>query len=177
MLLIPDNLLLFSMYATLSAFLNPVYLLKLKYYVFLFIYCFFTIYSKYLKRVISKRDGCEYLKFNAGFYCHVHWISTGVLETNVHKDGSRLDACVIPCIAASYSNPLSWVHEDDKLSPVQAWSWRKSFVPLLRDTETRPFCIATEARLEVFLSAPYHIRLPRRQQLWFLADTSQTLIK
>jgi hypothetical protein len=29
---------------------------------FLFIYCFFTIYSRYLKRVISKRDGCEYLK-------------------------------------------------------------------------------------------------------------------
>jgi hypothetical protein len=28
----------------------------------LFIYCFFTIYSRYLKRVISKRDGCEYLK-------------------------------------------------------------------------------------------------------------------
>jgi hypothetical protein len=27
---------------------------------FLFIYCFFTIYSRYLKRVISKRDGCEY---------------------------------------------------------------------------------------------------------------------
>jgi hypothetical protein len=25
-------------------------------------YCFFTIYSRYLKRVISKRDGCEYLK-------------------------------------------------------------------------------------------------------------------
>jgi hypothetical protein len=23
---------------------------------------FFTIYSRYLKRVISKRDGCEYLK-------------------------------------------------------------------------------------------------------------------
>jgi hypothetical protein len=29
---------------------------------FFFIYCFFTIYSRYLKRVISKRDGCEYLK-------------------------------------------------------------------------------------------------------------------
>jgi hypothetical protein len=29
---------------------------------FVFIYCFFTIYSRYLKRVISKRDGCEYLK-------------------------------------------------------------------------------------------------------------------
>jgi hypothetical protein len=29
---------------------------------FLFIYYFFTIYSRYLKRVISKRDGCEYLK-------------------------------------------------------------------------------------------------------------------
>jgi hypothetical protein len=29
---------------------------------FLFIYCFFTIYSRYLKRVISKRDGCVYLK-------------------------------------------------------------------------------------------------------------------
>jgi hypothetical protein len=28
----------------------------------LFIYCFFTIYSRYLKRVISKRDRCEYLK-------------------------------------------------------------------------------------------------------------------
>jgi hypothetical protein len=28
----------------------------------LFIYCFFTIYSRYLKRVISKRDGCVYLK-------------------------------------------------------------------------------------------------------------------
>jgi hypothetical protein len=28
----------------------------------LFIYCFFTIYSRYLKGVISKRDGCEYLK-------------------------------------------------------------------------------------------------------------------
>jgi hypothetical protein len=27
-----------------------------------FIYFFFTIYSSYLKRVISKRDGCEYLK-------------------------------------------------------------------------------------------------------------------
>jgi UDP-N-acetylglucosamine pyrophosphorylase len=25
-------------------------------------YCFFTIYSRYLKRVISKRDECEYLK-------------------------------------------------------------------------------------------------------------------
>jgi hypothetical protein len=30
--------------------------------IFLFIYCFFTIYSRYLKRVISKRDGCIYLK-------------------------------------------------------------------------------------------------------------------
>jgi hypothetical protein len=29
---------------------------------FYFFYCFFTIYSRYLKRVISKRDGCEYLK-------------------------------------------------------------------------------------------------------------------
>jgi hypothetical protein len=29
---------------------------------FLFHYCIFTIYSRYLKRVISKRDGCEYLK-------------------------------------------------------------------------------------------------------------------
>jgi hypothetical protein len=28
----------------------------------LFVYCFFTIYSRYLKRVISKSDGCEYLK-------------------------------------------------------------------------------------------------------------------
>jgi hypothetical protein len=27
-----------------------------------FIYCIFTIYSRYLKRVISKRDGFEYLK-------------------------------------------------------------------------------------------------------------------
>jgi hypothetical protein len=25
-------------------------------------YCIFTIYSRYLKSVISKRDGCEYLK-------------------------------------------------------------------------------------------------------------------
>jgi hypothetical protein len=29
---------------------------------FIIFYCFFTIYSRYLKRVISKRDGCEYLK-------------------------------------------------------------------------------------------------------------------
>jgi hypothetical protein len=29
---------------------------------FVIIYCFLTIYSRYLKRVISKRDGCEYLK-------------------------------------------------------------------------------------------------------------------
>jgi hypothetical protein len=28
---------------------------------FLF-YCIFKIYSRYIKRVISKRDGCEYLK-------------------------------------------------------------------------------------------------------------------
>jgi hypothetical protein len=28
----------------------------------LFTYCFFAIYSRYLKRVLSKRDGCEYLK-------------------------------------------------------------------------------------------------------------------
>jgi hypothetical protein len=27
-----------------------------------FYYCIFTIYSRYMKRVISKRDGCEYLK-------------------------------------------------------------------------------------------------------------------
>jgi hypothetical protein len=27
-----------------------------------FNYCIFTIYSRYLKRVISKRDACEYLK-------------------------------------------------------------------------------------------------------------------
>jgi hypothetical protein len=32
------------------------------FYFLLFTYCFFTIYSRYLKRVISKRDGCEYLK-------------------------------------------------------------------------------------------------------------------
>jgi hypothetical protein len=32
------------------------------YLLFLFIYCFFTIYSRYIKRVISERDGCEYLK-------------------------------------------------------------------------------------------------------------------
>jgi hypothetical protein len=25
-------------------------------------YCIFTIYSRYIKRVISKRDGCVYLK-------------------------------------------------------------------------------------------------------------------
>jgi hypothetical protein len=31
-------------------------------FIFLFIYCFFTIYSRYLKKVITKRDGCEYLK-------------------------------------------------------------------------------------------------------------------
>jgi hypothetical protein len=31
-------------------------------YFFKFIYCFFTIYSRYIKTVISKRDGCEYLK-------------------------------------------------------------------------------------------------------------------
>jgi hypothetical protein len=29
---------------------------------FLFMYCVFTIYSRYLKRVVSKRDGCVYLK-------------------------------------------------------------------------------------------------------------------
>jgi hypothetical protein len=29
--------------------------------IFLFISCFFTIYSKYLKRVINKRDGCVYM--------------------------------------------------------------------------------------------------------------------
>jgi hypothetical protein len=29
---------------------------------FIFIYCFLTIYSRYLKRVISKGDGCVYLK-------------------------------------------------------------------------------------------------------------------
>jgi hypothetical protein len=28
----------------------------------IFIYCFFTIYSRYLKKVISKRDGCVYRK-------------------------------------------------------------------------------------------------------------------
>jgi hypothetical protein len=31
-------------------------------FLFILIYCFFTIYSRYLKRVISERDGCEYLK-------------------------------------------------------------------------------------------------------------------
>jgi hypothetical protein len=31
-------------------------------YFFLFNYCIFTVYSRYLKSVISKRDGCEYLK-------------------------------------------------------------------------------------------------------------------
>jgi hypothetical protein len=29
---------------------------------FLFNYCIFTMYSRYIKRVISKRDGYEYLK-------------------------------------------------------------------------------------------------------------------
>jgi hypothetical protein len=29
---------------------------------FFYYYCIFTIYSRYIKRVISKRDGCEYLK-------------------------------------------------------------------------------------------------------------------
>jgi hypothetical protein len=29
---------------------------------FYFNYCIFTIYSRYMKRVTSKRDGCEYLK-------------------------------------------------------------------------------------------------------------------
>jgi hypothetical protein len=33
-----------------------------KHIFYLFIYCFFTICSRYLKRVISKRDGFEYLK-------------------------------------------------------------------------------------------------------------------
>jgi hypothetical protein len=28
---------------------------------FIFYYCIFTIYSRYIKTVISKRDGCEYL--------------------------------------------------------------------------------------------------------------------
>jgi hypothetical protein len=31
------------------------------FFIYLFI-AFFTICSRYLKRVISKRDGCEYLK-------------------------------------------------------------------------------------------------------------------
>jgi hypothetical protein len=31
-------------------------------YFFYSLYCFFTIYSRYLKRVISKKDGCVYLK-------------------------------------------------------------------------------------------------------------------
>jgi hypothetical protein len=31
---------------------------------FVCIYCFLTIYSRYLKRVISKMDGCVYLKQN-----------------------------------------------------------------------------------------------------------------
>jgi hypothetical protein len=32
------------------------------FFYFFFNYCIFTIYSRYLKRVIIKRDGCEYLK-------------------------------------------------------------------------------------------------------------------
>jgi hypothetical protein len=35
--------------------------LQVYFYFYLFI-AFFTMYSRYLKRVISKRDGCEYLK-------------------------------------------------------------------------------------------------------------------
>jgi hypothetical protein len=46
-----------SYYEVLST-VNNIYI-----YTFLFIYLFiFTIYSRYLKRVISKRDGCVYLK-------------------------------------------------------------------------------------------------------------------
>jgi hypothetical protein len=39
---------------TISPYFTGIY--------FLFIYCIFTIYSRYLKRIISKKDGCEYLK-------------------------------------------------------------------------------------------------------------------
>jgi hypothetical protein len=39
-----------------------IYDKNLYFFIILFIYCFFTIYSRYLKGVISKRDGCEYLK-------------------------------------------------------------------------------------------------------------------
>jgi hypothetical protein len=35
---------------------------KIDDFFYLFIYCIFIVYSRYLKRVISKRDGCEYLK-------------------------------------------------------------------------------------------------------------------
>jgi hypothetical protein len=51
-----------SLLAALSVRLCLYACLGLIVTIFLFIYCFFTIYSRYLKRVISKRDGCEYLK-------------------------------------------------------------------------------------------------------------------
>jgi hypothetical protein len=42
--------------------LPKIYIYVCVYIYILFIYCFFTIYSRYLNRVISKRDVCEYLK-------------------------------------------------------------------------------------------------------------------
>jgi hypothetical protein len=44
---------------TILRWVSGAYLIYIYIY---FIYCIFTIYSKYLERVISKRDGCEYLK-------------------------------------------------------------------------------------------------------------------
>jgi hypothetical protein len=41
-------------------FFLPV--MNLFFFTYLFNYCIFTIYSRYLKRVISKRNRCEYLK-------------------------------------------------------------------------------------------------------------------
>jgi hypothetical protein len=45
-------------------------------YIFFFICCFFTIYSRYLKRVTIKRNGCEYLKqvpFSDGSLELIQW--------------------------------------------------------------------------------------------------------
>jgi hypothetical protein len=51
-----------AMYIHVNIKFNVGLICSVNYNFFIYLLLFFTIYSRYLKRIISKRDGCEYLK-------------------------------------------------------------------------------------------------------------------
>jgi hypothetical protein len=60
-------------------------------YVFLFNYCIFTIYSRYLKRVISKRDGCECKRLHLS----MRLLNTIIKGLNINNNNKAKDSLLL----------------------------------------------------------------------------------